>query len=198
MSPLCLAATLSLLRASAGAGLESGVALFYPAKYLQRKSTTDHTTKKHAPFHHLAALTIGSSRQVLGHLGFDFEDEQGVPLRQEVAGTSDGKTSPTTNGNKFTPSRGNSQFLSWGGTSAMSFEVSLCFLPRQHIFDVCRSCPTTFLPAATVRLGEELRTAVRVFSWRRRDAYARMVSSCSRHSRTFGVQCRPVSHRRRR
>lgn len=57
--------------------------------------------------------------QVLGHLGFDFEDEQGMPLQQETG--PDGKRSPT---GKNTPgSRGNSQFLSWGGTSAMSFEV---------------------------------------------------------------------------
>ena len=52
--------------------------------------------------------------QVLGHLGFDFEDEQGVPQGPE------GKRSPTQN----VSSRGTSQYLSWGGTSAMSFEVS--------------------------------------------------------------------------
>lgn len=53
--------------------------------------------------------------QVLGHLGFDFEDEQGVPQGPE------GKRSPTQN----VSSRGTSQYLSWGGTSAMSFEVSI-------------------------------------------------------------------------
>lgn len=53
--------------------------------------------------------------QVLGHLGFDFEDENGEPQGP------DGKRSPT----KRVPSRGGSQYLSWGGTSNMSFEVCL-------------------------------------------------------------------------
>ncbi|CAM9440640.1 unnamed protein product, partial [Laminaria digitata] len=53
-----------------------------------------------------------SLTKVLGHLGFDFEDEEGVPQGPE------GKRSPTQN----VSSRGTSQYLSWGGTSAMSFE----------------------------------------------------------------------------
>lgn len=54
--------------------------------------------------------------QVLGHLGFDLEDEEVTPEG------ADGKLSP----NKRVSTRGTSQYLSWGGTSAMSFEVSIC------------------------------------------------------------------------
>lgn len=68
------------------------------------------------PAQRLHACHILRSEQVLGHLGFDFEE--GVPPQQEQG--ADGKASPT---NKYNPSRGSSQFLSWGGTSAMSFEV---------------------------------------------------------------------------
>lgn len=53
--------------------------------------------------------------QVLGHLGFDFEDENGMP----VQGSTESKRSPA----KCISSRGASQYLSWGGASAMSFEV---------------------------------------------------------------------------
>lgn len=52
--------------------------------------------------------------QVLGHLGFDFEDEP------DASQGAEGKRSPA----KRISSRGTSQYLSWGGTSAMSFEVS--------------------------------------------------------------------------
>lgn len=55
---------------------------------------------------------------MLGHLGFVFEDEEGVPLQQETG--PGGKRAPT---GENAPSQSNSQFLSWGGTSAMSFEV---------------------------------------------------------------------------
>lgn len=59
--------------------------------------------------------------QVLGHLGFDFENEEEAPCEEEVLGP-DGKRSPTDKHSRHN-SRGSSQFLSWGGTSAMSFEV---------------------------------------------------------------------------
>lgn len=72
-------------------------------------------------------------RQVLGHLGFDFEDE-GVPLQPET--DADGKRSPANDN-----SRGKSRFLSWGGTSSMSFQVGRALLvvwPHdQTIFVAC-------------------------------------------------------------
>lgn len=67
-----------------------------------------------APLLNAFLMCLRDDAQVLGHLGFDFEDEQGVPHGPE------GKRSPA----KRVPGRGTSQYLSWGGTSAMSFEVS--------------------------------------------------------------------------
>lgn len=62
----------------------------------------------------LSLFVMTDDVQVLGHLGFDFEDEQGV------AHGTEGKRSPA----KRVSARGTGQYLSWGGTSAMSFEVS--------------------------------------------------------------------------
>lgn len=87
------------------------------------------------------ALWWSIPRQVLGHLGFDFEDD-GVPLQQETG--ADGKRPPT---NDNTPSRGKSQFLSWGGASSMSFQVGRSLLvagswssSEDHIHDQSVFC----------------------------------------------------------
>lgn len=75
-------------------------------------------------------LVIDPPWQVLGHLGFDFEDE-GVPLQQE---TGPDRERPPTNDD--TTSRVKSEFCSWGGASSMSFQVGLGRACRTYIQSV--------------------------------------------------------------
>lgn len=55
------------------------------------------------------------TRQVLGHLGFDFEDENGDPVTNP-----DGGKGALVHCHS---NHGTSQYLSWGGASQMSFDV---------------------------------------------------------------------------